>query len=161
MIIKSDSNKYAIFSDNDIMITNYIYDDIFSYHDGFAIVKLNNKFNFIKDNGEILFTNIWFDHISSAFNKFGLAQVCYNKKWGIVNNKGNIIISINFNEPLTTIKYSKFYIAKNIINDFENYQLYHNDGTLLKIADNYYYLLENINNAVLLHERNLKINKFL
>ena len=64
-------------------------EDIFNlveeFHDGFARVMLNSKYNFINKNGEIAF-NQWFDWVDNFYH--GFTQVRLKDKWNCINTNG-------------------------------------------------------------------------
>ena len=64
------------------------FDYIGDSHEGFALVKLNGKYNFI--NGESEYLSItWFD---DAWNFCeGIALVKLNDKWNFINGEGKIL----------------------------------------------------------------------
>jgi hypothetical protein len=66
--------------------------EIFGYVDnfreGYASVRLNNKWNFINKNGEFL-SNKWFDDAEYFIE--GYAKVVLNKKCNFINKNGEII----------------------------------------------------------------------
>lgn len=57
-------------------------------YDGFTLVKLGNKYNFINKNNEFL-TEQWFDDAGVFFN--GFAQVELNNMWNYINTNGEYI----------------------------------------------------------------------
>ena len=64
------------------------FDDTWNFRDGFAVVKLNGKYNFINTEGQILF-NQWFDD-AGGFSK-GFAEVNLRGKWSSIDAKGQLL----------------------------------------------------------------------
>ena len=67
-----------------------IFDRIGSFKDGFAIVKLNNKYNFINTNGQLI-SNTWFDSCTEFYNGFAIVKL--NNKYNFINTNGQIVES--------------------------------------------------------------------
>ena len=66
------------------------FDNIYSFDEnGFARVKLNNKWNFIDVNSNLL-SKQWFDDIDN-FDKNGFAQVMLNNKWNFIDVNGKLV----------------------------------------------------------------------
>ena len=89
-----------------------IFDRIGSFKDGFAIVKLNNKYNFINTNGQLI-SNTWFDSCYN-FSK-GFAIVKSNNKYNFINTNGQLISNtwfdccFNFSEGFACVKLNNKY----------------------------------------------------
>ena len=64
------------------------FDWIGDFNEGFAVVELNGKWNFINTEGQIL-SNQWFDD-TYDFNE-GFAKVRLNDKWNFINTKGQLL----------------------------------------------------------------------
>lgn len=62
---------------------------------GFAIVKLNDKWNLINAEGQFV-SNLWFDWIGDFNEKEGFAQVKLNGKWNFINAKGQLLSQRGF-----------------------------------------------------------------
>ena len=67
-----------------------IFDDCGYFREGFARVKLNDKFNYINGEGNIL-SSQWFDYCGYFFE--GFARVQLNYKWNFINREGKILSS--------------------------------------------------------------------
>ncbi len=59
-----------------------------NFHDGFARVQLNRKYNFIDTKGNIRFDQ-WFDYVENFHD--GFAKVELNGKYNFIDTKGNIL----------------------------------------------------------------------
>ena len=74
-------------------------EEIFEYIDafcgGFACVRLNNKYNFINANNQLL-SDTWFDYCYDFYN--GFAHVKLNGKKNFVNTNGQIISDTWFDD---------------------------------------------------------------
>ena len=67
-----------------------VFDYVGSFRDGYAIIKLNNKWNWIDTECNILFPNQWFDYVGSF--RDGFAQVKLNGQgYNLINQKGELI----------------------------------------------------------------------
>ena len=73
---------------------NDVFDYVNNSNDGFALVELNGKWNFINTHGELL-CNKWFDYCSD-FND-GFAVVELNGKWNFINTHGELLCNEWFN----------------------------------------------------------------
>ena len=65
------------------------YDDVGKFYNGYAKVRLNNKFNFIDTQGKLLSPNQWFDDVDDFSNDY--ARVKLNNKWNLINTQGNLV----------------------------------------------------------------------
>ena len=65
-----------------------IFETISDFSDGFAIVQLNGKWNFINTEGKII-SNQWFDIVGNF--RGGFARVQLNGKYNFINTEGKII----------------------------------------------------------------------
>lgn len=65
-----------------------IFEWIDKFYDGFAIVRLNDKSNFINQEGRII-SNQWFDVVDYFSN--GFAPVRLNDKWNYINQEGKLL----------------------------------------------------------------------
>jgi len=73
-----------------------IYDAAYAFHEGFAAVKLNNKWGFIDTKGN---TAISFTYDSADSFTRGLALVQLNGKYGSIDMEGNTIIAVIYDLP--------------------------------------------------------------
>jgi len=67
---------------------NEVFDDCGDFHEGFAGVGLNGKYNFINKSGEFL-SEQWFDYCSDFYE--GFARVEVNRKWNFINKNGDFL----------------------------------------------------------------------
>ena len=65
-----------------------VFDDVWDFHDGFARVKLNGRWNFINTKCTIL-SQQWFDYVDVFFN--GFARVKLNGKYNFIDKEGKIL----------------------------------------------------------------------
>ena len=65
-----------------------VFDEAYSFREGFALVELRGKCNFINQKGDIAFPNQWFDEAYS-FSE-GFAVVKLNGKYNFINQNGDI-----------------------------------------------------------------------
>ena len=65
-----------------------IFDVVGNFEDGYARVKLNNKYNFINTDGEFI-SDKWFNHVYD-FSE-GYARVKLNNKYNFINTDGEFI----------------------------------------------------------------------
>ena len=66
-----------------------IFDRIGDFSEGYAQVKLNNKFNFIDTQGKLVSPNQWFDDVYDFYN--GYAKVRLNNKWNLIDTQGKLV----------------------------------------------------------------------
>ena len=64
------------------------FDDVGNFIDGFAAIKLDNKYNFITTEGQLL-SQQWFDWANVS--KYGFAEVNLNGKCNFINAKGEFL----------------------------------------------------------------------
>ena len=67
---------------------NDVFDYVSDFNDGFAAVKLNEKWNFINTRGELL-CNEWFEFCDDFFD--GCAIVKLNGKYNFINTRGELL----------------------------------------------------------------------
>jgi len=65
-----------------------LFDECWSFHEGFAVVRLNGNWNFIDKNGKILSPNQWFD--AAYYFHEGFACVRLNEKYNFIDENGNL-----------------------------------------------------------------------
>ena len=65
------------------------YDDVGDFSNGYAKVKLNNKWNYIDTQGKLVSPNQWFDDVDYFYN--GYARVKLNSKWNFIDTKGTLM----------------------------------------------------------------------
>ena len=65
-----------------------IFEEIYGFHDGYAMVKLNRKFNFINRNNKLL-SDTWFDWVYNFSD--GYAKVKLNDKSNFVDTNGKLL----------------------------------------------------------------------
>ena len=69
-----------------------LFDNCGKFFDGIAKVAINDKYNFINQDGKLLWDysiDQWFD--TCDFFKYGFARVKLNGKWNLINQEGKII----------------------------------------------------------------------
>jgi hypothetical protein len=74
-------------------------------------VKINNKWGVTKGNRYILVTEVIFDDIYPFFSD-GLAPVCLNKKWGMIDLDGKFIIQSKYEELFRFSNSNSIYSCK-------------------------------------------------
>ncbi len=92
--IYEKDKKYGIIKNFKIILpSKYEYIDEFKFEEGFAAVKINDKWGFIDTNGiEVIPAK--YDDVSKFHN--GFAAVKINDKWGVINKEGKEIIQIKY-----------------------------------------------------------------
>ena len=90
------------------MFSKQWFDYIYGFENGFSKVELNNKWNFIGLNCNLL-SKQWFDNIYS-FNKNGLALVELNNKWNLIDTNGNFLSKQWFDNFVDAIRFSKEFL---------------------------------------------------
>ena len=65
-----------------------VFDDAGDFHDGYAPVRLNGKYNFIDTEGKIQFDQ-WFDYVDNFHE--GYAEVQLNGKYNFTDTEGDIL----------------------------------------------------------------------
>jgi hypothetical protein len=82
-------------------ITDFIYDknEVWSFNEGLAMVKVGKNYGFINTHGDIAIEPIYKQVRMMQFS-CGLASVCDWKtnKWGYIDTKGNLVVEYQFNE---------------------------------------------------------------
>ena len=69
------------------------YDFFGEFQEGFAIVRLNNKFGFIDKSGYEI-TMLKYDKVRDFYN--GYAAVCVGDKWGFIDRHGNEVVPLQY-----------------------------------------------------------------
>ena len=92
--------------DNGVSPTD-IFELVGDFNDGYAMVKLNRKWNFINRNNKLL-SDTWFDWVEFFYN--GYAQVRLNNKWNLIKQNGKVVSDTwfdrvgNFNNGYANVK---------------------------------------------------------
>ena len=63
-----------------------VYDYVYNFHDGLALVRLEGRYNYINEEGDYL-TDQWFDKLDGFYE--GLAIVKLGVKYNFINKEGN------------------------------------------------------------------------
>jgi energy-coupling factor transporter ATP-binding protein EcfA2 len=84
---------YGVFNEKGEKIFNYNYDNIQSFSEGLAAVKLDGYWGYIDNRGFIIIENKYENALDF---KEGLAAVQKNNKWGFIDKNGSIIIDFEF-----------------------------------------------------------------
>ena len=91
---------------------NEIFDEIYNFSEGFASVRLNDKYNSINQEGKLV-SNQWFDAVVDF--REGFVRVKLNGKWNLINTKGNLLSNQwfdyigNFHEGFALVKLNDKY----------------------------------------------------
>lgn len=91
--VENIEEKYALMNTEGNLITDFIFDSIYSFNDGFAACKINNKYGLIDISGKIVIPAKY--DLLGAYND-GMISVKLNNKWGYINLKNEEIIPIDF-----------------------------------------------------------------
>ena len=96
-------NQYIDREGNEYKLTDYVqkslqngvkpedlFDEVGEYSDGFAPVELNDMFNYIDKNGNLLSPKQWFDECE-YFRYNGFAKVDLNGKSNFIDKTGNLL----------------------------------------------------------------------
>ena len=65
------------------------YDFVGNFYNGYARVKLNNKWNSVDTQGKLVSPNQWFDWIDDFYD--GYAKVKLNNKWNFIDTQGKLL----------------------------------------------------------------------
>ena len=68
---------------------NQWFDNVGDFDDGFSMVRLNKKYNFIGKNGQLV-SNQWFDNAYSFSNGFAQVLLTDNNYFNFIDTKGNL-----------------------------------------------------------------------
>ena len=119
-----------------------VFDYVGSFGEGFAKVNLNDKWNFINQEGKLV-SNQWFDDVGD-FSE-GFARVALNNKWNFINQKGKLLSNQWFDD----VGPFREGFAKVLLNN--KYNFINQDGKPLSNQwfDNVYYFLEGFARVVL------------
>ena len=90
---RKDSNGKWGYSFNDQWVIQPRFERAASFSEDAACVRMNNKFGFINNVGEVIIP-YRFD-VAFSFSE-GLAAVCANDKWGFINHTGTSVIPYRF-----------------------------------------------------------------
>ncbi len=140
-----------------------IFDSVSDFKDGWSLVWLNNKCNFIDKNNKLLSSNQWFDY-ANKFSK-GYARVELNSKWNFIDKNNKLLFPNQWFEELTGFDYfgdTMAYVCQqdksnlidkegNILSPgqwFDNIIYFDND--FIKVSlDEYYNLMDRDGNILL------------
>ncbi len=88
-----DGAKEAYIDLQGNILTDFRYDEVFSFYNNFGTVRLGNAWGFVNQQGNQL-TSELFERVGNFNN--GFATVYRNGKWGLINDKGEITIPLNW-----------------------------------------------------------------
>ena len=83
------NGKWNLINGNGDYLSNQWFDSICNFSEGWAPVKLNDKYNFMNEHGKLLFPNKWFDWVDNFYE--GWAPVKLKGKYNYINIKGNYL----------------------------------------------------------------------
>ena len=93
-------------------ITKFIYEDLWSYHEGLAMVKIGNNYGFIDTKGKVALDPIYRQVRMMSFS-CGLACVRNQEgKWGYIDKSGKVIIDYQFGEA-NSFRENKAFVQDN------------------------------------------------
>ena len=136
------------------------FDWIGDFNEGFAIVRINNKWNFINTEGRIL-SNQWFN-IAWNFSE-GVARVELNDKVNFINTEGQLLsnkwfdVAGNFYEGFARVKlngkYNLISIDGKLLSEkgFDDTCDFHDGFAIVRINNKFNFV--NINGQLLLSEQ--------
>jgi hypothetical protein len=104
-----------------------IFNVVREFNHGYAAVKLNNKYNFINKNGEIVFDK-WFDYVNDFY--YDCAKVRLNGKYNFINKNGEFM-SDNWYDEIYSFYYG---YAKVELNNKMNFI----DTEIKLVSDDWY-----------------------
>ena len=81
----NDKQKLIVNEEESPVTFDYVGD----FHEGFAIVRLNDKYNFINQEGKLV-SNQWFDHVGSFSEGFAWVY-SRGEGWNFINKEGKIL----------------------------------------------------------------------
>ena len=98
--VNFDSVFKPLHSFSDVLVTakqqlqngadpSVVFDRVCRFYDGFARVRLGDKWNFINTDGNLLSDDLWFDNAGDFHN--GFARVILEDKFNYIDTDGNIL----------------------------------------------------------------------
>ena len=70
-------DKWGFCTTDKTIVINCIYDRVFPFNDGFALVTINKKWGYINANGNIL-NNCWYDYATDFSNDLAMIFLMAN-----------------------------------------------------------------------------------
>jgi hypothetical protein len=67
-----------------------LFEYVYNFHEGFTIVYLRGKYNFINTENKILRPDLWFDNTGSFSEGFALVYI-KDEGWNFINTNGKIL----------------------------------------------------------------------
>lgn len=89
-------NKWGLINVKGEYILKPEYNRISDYEANVYIINANYKYAVCDSSGNIIVDFGEYDFIYPPFNYLGLAKVKKNKKWGIINKEGNLVLPIKY-----------------------------------------------------------------
>lgn len=112
--VKDNNNMWGFINKDGTYAIKPAYEDINSFTNGLASVKINGKWGFINKSGKYIIKPKYED--ADIFSE-GLAAVKVNQKWGYINKSGKFVIKPTFD---SAYEFSNG-IASVSIGDLKNY----------------------------------------
>lgn len=101
-------------------IIPYIYDEVYPFKEGLAVVKQDDKCGVIDKNNNLI-VDFKYDYISSFCNNYAIIRDKKFNNFGLIDNKGNIILPSVFNN-IILLNDNKVYV-EGYIYDIEKIEL--------------------------------------
>ena len=79
-------NAFYMDTQGKLQSPNRRFDFVDDFYNGYAKVRLNNKWNLIDTQGNLISPSQWFDDVYNFSNRY--AKVKLNNKWNFIDMKG-------------------------------------------------------------------------
>lgn len=84
--------RAALFNNKFKRMTDYVYENVIAYREGFYLVEKEGKQGFLNRKGQEQFG--WYDQVGGFFE--GFSFVVRDGKWGIIDKKGSFILPMEY-----------------------------------------------------------------
>lgn len=105
-----------------------VFDECDYLGDGFAMVRLKRKCNYINQNNEIISPDLWFDRCQRYF-KSGFSEVKIGSKWNFIKTNGELLIKKPIEEWFDGC--SSFRNGFGIVKKYGHYNFINQNGEIL------------------------------
>ncbi len=96
--VEIENGQYNYINENGEFLLKRNVDYIRPFREEIGIIKVGEKLNFIKPNGELLSPNLWFDIVTEFCTRTPVTKVVVNNKENFIDKNGHILSEIWFDE---------------------------------------------------------------
>lgn len=90
----SENGKYGLLNTKGDFLVSPTYKKVYAFSNGYAIYDRDGRYGYLSESGNEITDAVF--NAGKGFFEEGTAIVAQNNKWGMINNKGNIIVPFEY-----------------------------------------------------------------